>query len=171
MSDDLEVKFTGLVELQQALEELPEKVAKKGVRNSLKAAAEPIQNGMVQLAPRDTGFLAEHFSTKISMTKDALAGTAYIGPQGKIDYPAYASGAYRIVRNAKGKIKKVGKIAVATIARFLEFGTYKMAKKPFMTQAFEVNKGRALDNMISSLNSAVEEAVAESPKGPRVGDN
>ena len=155
-----------MVELQEALEQLPGKVALKGVRKSLQAAAEPVQGGMVTLAPRDTGFMAEHFSTKISMSREGLAGTAYIGPKGKVDYPAYASGAYNIVRNAKGKAKKIGRVAVATVARFLEFGTSKMAKHPFMTQAFEAFKHAALDAMMRVLGEAVEDAVSEVPKGP-----
>lgn len=164
--EDFEITMTGLAELQDALEDLPRKVAEKGLRTSLKAGAAPILNSMVTLAPKFTGFLAEHFSAKLKISHDSLSGSAFIGPKGKVDYPAYISGAYNIVRNAKGKAIKIGKIAVATIARFLEFGTSKMAKKPFMTQAFETNKERALNAIIEKLTIAVEQAADESPKGP-----
>src|SRR5208337_3107742 len=153
--DDVTVEVKGLAELQQALEQMADKVAKKGIRAALKSGAQPIQNGMVTLAPHDTGFLAEHFNTKIRIGRDELSGSAFIGPQGKVDYPEFLSGAYRIVRNAKGKARKVGRIAVATVARFLEFGTAKMAKKAFMTAAFEVGKNEALALITNSLSDTV----------------
>lgn len=168
MSDEVTFEIKGLDELQQALEELSEKVANKGVKAALKAGAEPIQNAMVTLAPKNTGFLAEHFSTKIKMVRDALAGSAFIGPQGKIEYPAFLSGAYNIVRRKSGKIVKVGRIAVATVARFLEFGTSKMSKKPFMTQAFETQKEEALARITFSLSDTIKAAADAAPKGPRV---
>lgn len=164
--DDVEITFTGLDELQQALTDLPRKVAEKGLRVSLKAGAAPIEAAMVTLAPKNTGFLAEHFSTKIKMAHDQLSASAFIGPKGKVDYPMYLSGAYKIIRNAKGKAIKIGKVAVATIARFLEFGTSKMSKKPFMTQAFESNKEAALGLIIQGLATAVGQAADASPKGP-----
>lgn len=156
MSDEFTVEIKGLDELQKAMEELPLKVAKKGLRAALKAGAAPMLNGMHAGAPKKTGFMAEHFGVKLKINRDELAGSAFIGPQGKVDYPEYLSGAYRIVRKANGKVKKVGKIAVATIVRFFEFGTSKMAKKPFMTQAFETNKEAALEAIIEKLRDAVE---------------
>jgi HK97 gp10 family phage protein len=165
MSDDVTVKITGLAELQEALEQLPEKVARKGVRSSLQAGAAPVLSGMVQEAPKRTGFLSEHFDAKISLTHDALAGTAYVGPEGKMDYPEYLSGAYRVVRKANGKIKKIGRIAVAAVARYSEFGTVKMEMNPFMTRAWEQNKEAALDALIKNLKDTLEQAVTEAPKG------
>src|SRR5208282_4462110 len=132
---DEEVTVIGLDKLQKNMEEMSLKVAKKGIDKALRAGAEPIYQGMVNGAPRyagsadypPIGWLAEHFGTKLKRGAE-LSGTAFIGPQGKIDYPAYASGAFDIVRNAKGKAVKVGRIAVATVARFFEFGTSKMTK-------------------------------------------
>ncbi len=88
---------------------------------------------------------------RMKIMRDDLAGSIFIGPQGKIDYPAYASGAYNIKRRKNGRLAKVGRVAVATVARFLEFGTSRMGKKPFMTQAFESFKGRALEAITEVL--------------------
>jgi HK97 gp10 family phage protein len=155
MSDEwVTVEVKGLSELQAKLEELPKKVADKGLRKALKAGGNVIRNAMVMLAPKDTGFLAEHFGTKIRILHTYLGGSAFIGPQGKVDYPAYASGAYNIKRKG-GKIRKVGRVAVATVARFFEFGTSKMGKKPFMTQAFESHKQEALDAIAEELRDAL----------------
>jgi HK97 gp10 family phage protein len=174
--DDFTTEIKGLDELQHALEELPRKVAQRGLRKALKSGAGPVQEGMVNLAPKyagnDTrwpiGFLAEHFGVKVKIGRDELSGSAFIGPQGKIDYPMFASGAYKIVRNAKNKAIKVGRIAVTTVARFLEFGTSKMPKQPFMTQAFDTNKEAALENITHSLAETVSEVAEEGNRGPRV---
>jgi HK97 gp10 family phage protein len=163
--DDVTVEVKGLAELQQALEQLPTKFANRGVRAALNAGGNIIRNGMAALAPKDTGFLEEHFNVKLKLLRGGLlGGSAFIGPNGKIDYPAYVSGAYNIVRNAKNKAIKVGRVAVATVARYLEFGTAKMAKKPFMTQAFETRKEAALAAITNTLRIALESAVADSPK-------
>lgn len=157
MPDDFTIEIKGLSELLAAMEELPQKVAKRGLRKSLSAGGNVIAIAMYQNAPKHTGFLAEHFGTRIRIGRDGLSGTAFIGPQGKIDYPAYASGAYKVGRDAKGKAKQWGRIAVTTVARFLEFGTSKMFKKPFMTQAFEGHKRSALSAITEVLKEAVEQ--------------
>lgn len=157
MSDDgffsFEVK--GLDELQTTMEALPFKVAKKGLRAALKDGGSRFMDAMVSGAPKATGFLAEHFGIKFKMSRDLLSGTAYIGPQGKVEYPAFMSGAYNVIRRKSGKIVKVGRVAVATVARFLEFGTSKMGKQPFMTQAFETQKQGALEAVTETLRDAV----------------
>jgi HK97 gp10 family phage protein len=158
----LTVEVKGLDELQEKLEALPYKVAKRGLKSTLYRAADIVKKAMMALAPKDTHFLEEHFNIKVGQPRgavnaDALAMYAYIGPQGKIDYPAYASGAYKIKRTKTGKARKVGRIAVATVARFLEFGTSKMAKKPFMTAAYESTKGAALTKIQEGLTEAVKD--------------
>jgi HK97 gp10 family phage protein len=150
----VEVEIKGLDELEKTLEEMPYKIAKRGLRQSLRAGADVLRNEIIALAPKDTGFMSEHFGTKIKVQRGELAATAYIGPQGKVDYPAFMSGAYRIVRSAKGKAKKVGRVAVATVVRFLEFGTSKMAKKPFMTAAFDSRHQDILNAIVEKLRDA-----------------
>jgi HK97 gp10 family phage protein len=153
----VQFKVIGLDELQRKMEALPEKVARRGLRKALLVGGEVFKYAMHTGAPKDTGFLAEHFGVKVKIDHDQLSGTAYVGPQGKIDYPRFASGAYAIKR-ISGKVKKVGRIAVVTVARFLEFGTHKMAKKPFMTQAFETQKENALKVVANALGEVIEDA-------------
>jgi HK97 gp10 family phage protein len=141
-NDGITVEIKGLDQLQKALEELPQKVAKRGVRQALRAGAEPIKDEMVALAPKDSGFMSEHLDVKTRLMRNELAGTAYIGPNGKQVYP----------RNPKWPAR-----TAALVAKWLEFGTRLMAKKPFMTQAFETKKQTALDAIIAKLKSAVED--------------
>lgn len=151
MSDWVECEVKGLDELQKKLEGMQTKMAKRGIRQALRAGAEVIRAAMVMMAPKDTGFLAEHFGVKASIKQDELAGSAFIGPQGKMDYPALkgASGPLRLGQKAK-------RVAVATVARFLEFGTRKMGAKPFMTRAFEGFKDAAQEAIIAELSEAVK---------------
>jgi HK97 gp10 family phage protein len=148
MSDFVTVEVKGLKELQEKLEELPLKLAKKDLRSALRAGATLIKKAMIALAPRDTGFLSQHFSIKTKIkTGEEIAGSAFIGPQGKINYP----------KTSEGK-KGIGRrIAVATVARFLEFGTIKMSKKPFMTQAIDSNKSDAIDAIAKRLSEVMKD--------------
>lgn len=150
-NDYITVEVKGLSELQKNMEELPAKVSKKGLRQALKKGGLIIRDAFVSSAPRDTGFLSEHFNMRMKINREELAGSIFIGPQGKVDYPAYASGAYNIRRRKNGKVAKAGRVAVATVARFLEYGTSKMGKKPFMTQAFESFKLQALNAITEVL--------------------
>jgi HK97 gp10 family phage protein len=152
MSEIVTTKFTGWDELQKKLEALPEDLAKKTMRTALGAGGDVMRDGMVAAAPEDTGFLKEHFNVKISVKDGGLVGKCFVGPAGKIDYPN-GDGGYRDKVNRKGKTYQIGRISVASVARFLEFGTSKMGKKPFMTQAFETKKGTALDAMIEKLKA------------------
>lgn len=153
-------KIEGLDELQRKLEQLPDKVAKKSLRSALTAGARIILSAFVAFAPRATGFLAAHFDLHLSIRGSDLAGSAYVGPQGKMDYPN-ASGGYKERVNSAGRKSKLGRIAVASVARFLEFGTSKFGAKPFMTPAWESHKEVARDAIISNLAEGIEEAAKD----------
>lgn len=159
---DENVNIKGLDQLLATLEILPRKVADKDVSVALRAGGKVVQNAFAASAPEDTGFLAEHFNVKVKLRREELGGSAYVGPDARADYPE-RDGGYRL-KVLKNKLRKVGRISVLSVCRFLEFGTSKMGKKPFMTQAFEGSKDGALDAMTTSLQvgiiaSAVEHGV------------
>ena len=158
MGDDaVTMDVQGLDKLQAVLEELPKKVAQRGIRSALRAGSDVLRAEMMSLVRKDSGFLEEHIGTRIKTQRGELAATAYVGPQGKIEYPAFMSGAYRISRTSKGKAKQVGRVAVATVARFLEFGTSKMGKMPFMTPAFDSQQQQILAAIIVKLKAALQD--------------
>jgi HK97 gp10 family phage protein len=152
--DTVTVDIQGLDELQKALEALGRDVATKVVRDGLKAGAAPLMEEMAAQAPKDTGLLAEHFTVHTKSIKDNIAAVAFVGPDSKIDYPD-ADGSYRIKLTKAGKAKEVGSISVASVARFLEFGTVKMKKNPFITRAFEAKKGAAMQAIIDTIKKAL----------------
>jgi HK97 gp10 family phage protein len=63
--------------------------------------------------------------------------------------------------NSKGRKRSAGRVAVASVARWLEFGTSKIAAKPFMTPAWEAHKEIVRDAMIEKLADAVEESAKD----------
>ncbi|VVB52219.1 Bacteriophage HK97-gp10, putative tail-component [uncultured archaeon] len=156
MADGFTFEIKGLDQIQKALEEIPRNVAKKGLRAALRAGAVPMREGIVEAAPKDTGFLKEHFGIRLSVKGKDIAGSAFVGPEGHVDYPDKEGGYREKVNSKTGKKSKIGRISVASVTRFLEFGTSKMAKKPFMTQAFEKVKNVSLNAIIEKLRSFVE---------------
>jgi HK97 gp10 family phage protein len=156
MSDTVTCKITGLDELQKQLEAIPRDVAAKLLRKDLREAAEIGRAEMSLLAPKDSGLLSEHFNIKTKVLRQDIAAIAYIGPDATIDYPLPDGTFKRLILNRAGKVKRaIGRISVVTVCRFLEFGTSKMAKRPFMTQAFESTKQKMLDKIIAGIRESL----------------
>jgi HK97 gp10 family phage protein len=152
-------KISGLQELQKALEGIPRQIARKGVRKALHAGGVIMQDAMTIEAPKDTGFLREHFGQRIKLLKGGdIGGSCYIGPEGKIDYPD-RDGGYREKTNKSGGKYEVGRISVASVARYFQYGTVKMAANPFMTRAWEAKKEVTKNAMIDVLRMEVLEAA------------
>jgi HK97 gp10 family phage protein len=162
MGNWVEFEIKGLRELQANLEALPEKVAGKGIRKSLRAGAQIILSAFVAAAPRRTGFLASHFAMRTKMRLKDLAGSAYVGPQGHMDYPDIGGG-YREKVDKKGRKHKVGRIAVDRVAKWLEYGQRGHAH-PFMTQAWESHRRAAVDAIIDKLKTAIDDAARQMPQ-------
>lgn len=162
--ETITVFVQGLDQVQRNLESFPAKLARKGMRASLRAGSDIIRRAAFLLAPKGPplpGFLAEHIGSKLRIASDGLSGSAFVGPKGKIDYPDEGGG-YRVrTFHNTGKTRKVGRISVASVARFLEFGTSKMGKKPFLTQAFESYKVSAMNRIIEKLKDAFNSCASE----------
>ena len=163
MSDTVTVNVKGLKELQDVLTELPKRVSTRVLRTDLKAAADYLVQETVAAAPEKTGFLASHFDSRVRIKSDAVAGSAFIGPEGKMYYPHAGVSKegrrgpeeeWRRVATGKFAVKG-GLVPVVSVARFLEFGTSRMPAHPFMTQAFENSKDAILVKIIEGIKSAL----------------
>ncbi len=150
MADNVTVNITGLEDLQRKLEEIAHNVAKRGVRQALRAGALPVREAMAAGAPKESGFLSEDIDIRTRMEKDELAGEAFIGPNSKAVYPT-GEAARELARKLGQRFVQGAARTAALVARFLEFGTTRMAKRPFMTQAWETSKQSALDAIIQKL--------------------
>ena len=161
MSDLVTFKITGLAELQKKLEDMPKTVAKKVLRDDLRAAGEYLKQEMVMQAPYRTGFLDSHFDTRVRVEHGELAAKAFVGPEGRMYYPhegVTKEGRQfeEWQRTSTGRHGvKGGLVPVVSVARFLEFGTSRMAARPFMTSAFESSKEALLTKIIEGIRSAL----------------
>lgn len=142
------VKFTGGKELEQALREMGEEWATKaGYRANLKAA-QHMRDRYVEAAPYQPGPTVKSWKRK--------DGTVV-----KADYGHLKEN----IRVRRDKSRKQGNVVHLVTAgkafwgRFLEYGTRKMAARPWMRPAFEAHREQAVDIQLGELNSLIERAA------------
>ena len=138
MPNIVEVKITGLAELEEKLERLPIRVSRRILRTGLLAAAfvwvremeararQGWHHGQGKGAGKQFGVLAKNIVTRATVKSD-LEGSVGVGP-------------------AKG----------AFWSKFLEFGTSKMQAFPFIRAAFEARKQDVLEEFAIETKAAIE---------------
>jgi HK97 gp10 family phage protein len=136
---------SGLKELQAAMKELPANIARNVLRGAVNAGATVIREEAKARAPKFEGKVAK--GQPIREKSSAVLQTFYVG--------------VRQGRSAK-KTKK-GSID-AWYARFVEFGTSKMAARPFMRPAFEAKKEAAVQAIKNYLEKRIPEEVQKARK-------
>lgn len=166
MSEVVWTKISGLEELQKTLEEIPQQLAKQGIRNALRAGAKIVRDAEAEEAPKDTGFLSEHFVIHTKMLSGkSIGGTAFIGPDGHMLY------------------ENQEKMPVMKVASLVEFGhqtrgpegQYLHGKagadrrmipgNPFLTRAWERVKTAAREAVIDRLRIEVLAAALQKALG------
>jgi HK97 gp10 family phage protein len=139
------VKVQGLAELEAALEQLPEKIARKSLVDSMRAATKVFQERAIELAPYDpekkTGM---HLVDGIRMEMR----TGSRGVQG-----SWVHG-------------RVGLHPDVFYGRFIEFGWTtpegtKVPMQPFMRPAFDGEKYRAIAVISQGLEAGIQAAAKE----------
>ena len=134
----VEVKLTGWRELQEKLETLPEKAARRTLKTAATNAARIWRDEMKRTVLRgwhrwrkkdhrapEFGFLSRNIVTRGRATRD-LEAYVEVGP------------------------RKLG-----FWARYLEFGTKKMGAKPFIRPAFESRKQDVLEEFKKQLKEGL----------------
>lgn len=167
----INVQLKGLAQLQDMLERQPLQKAKGVIRDSLTVASKIMENGMIAEAPVylgdypiiPRGYLADNINTRITI-KNNLSGSAAVGPRARIDYPSRFEQFKRLNKNAgltqrKKGTKTAGRIAVLTVARFLEYGTSKMAANPFISRAFLKYREAAEASLIENLMKLIPKGL------------
>lgn len=147
-------KVDGLRELQQRLRALSEDMQKKIPAQATSAAAVIVKKAAIALAPKDTGQLRSHIVIKRLPPGERTATSQHIVTVKKIKRK-YANTKRNRQTNRVGKTYQSD---VAYYWRHLEFGTAKMAARPFMRPAFEQNKERAKDAIIDRIRKRIERA-------------
>jgi HK97 gp10 family phage protein len=138
MADGVTVKIAGLEQLSQRMQDFPDKLVRKGVKDALRAGGEVLREAISAGAPRsmdethghEPGFLADHIAMNVSTS----------------------------VKNDRGSVK-VGPVKKAFYAMFAEFGTRHQPALPFIRPAFEGNGQNALDAFVNKLREAFKDAL------------
>jgi HK97 gp10 family phage protein len=141
------LKVDGLRELQDKLRNLAPNIARNGLRAAVAAGAALIRNEARQKAPKDTGEMARDIMIK--RERDSTT------------YRALYSVFVRTGKKSRlgGKGRNVAKDSYYW--RFVEFGTAKMAAKPFMRPAFESQKEKAVDAIRDKLAARIAEEASK----------
>lgn len=119
MVADIRLEIKGLKELNNLLNKLPDKIAKKPLQNALRAGGNVVVKAAKAKAPVDTGLLRDSIAVKQAKQKT-----------GAVHYQV-------------GVYQKIGKKR-PFYAHMIEFGTSKMSPKPFMRPAWEETKAEVL---------------------------
>lgn len=141
------ITLTGFEQVYKALNELPEKLQKKALREAVKKGGEFLADRMAERAPVRTGNLRESvkaFRASFSRSSARIK----VGPEVVDKKKA-------LRQRAAGKV--VAEVNDGYYAKFLEFGTVKMAARPFMRPA--------LDASDEAIVKIIEEAVKDFTNG------
>ena len=145
------VQIKGLDALAKALKELPDRVAKNGLRAAVYAGAKVI---------RDEAKLQALVATGTLKRAVILKQIPELSSKNKQTF-------FVTVRQGK-KYRKQGKKGNlsqdAWYWRFVEFGTVKMSARPFLRPAFDIKKNDALTAIKTRLAERIEQAARELKK-------
>lgn len=159
MSED--VRIEGLEELARALRELPQRVARNGLRASVYAGAKVIRDEAKLKAPMATGSAAKGHpppgTLKRAIIMKQIAELS--GPRKQTFFVTVRQGKQYRNQGKRGNLSQD-----AWYWRFVEFGTVKMSAKPFLRPAFEGKKMEAVDAIKRRLAERVEQAAQEIKK-------
>ncbi len=159
MSDGnrVEVRIEGLAELDEALAQFSEKVAKKSIYNALNYALTPMVKDVKQRA------------TVAEKAHKMFYGRVYVDVQ-----PGLIKESIKKRRLKKGEIAKLGVSAGVAIHAgksktqkyypkywpFIEYGTVNMVAIPFFRPAFDANIRIAFDRFYDKLAKNIEKEQA-----------
>ena len=147
------VKVEGLAELAKALRELPDRVANNGLRVSVYAGAKVIRDEARMRAPKAAEVLGPNQPPPGTLKRSVIMKhIRELSGGGRQTF-------YVLVRHGK-KYRNQGKRGNlsqdAWYWRFLEFGTRKMAARPFLRPALESRRREAVDAIKQRLSERIE---------------
>ena len=158
------VQIKGLAELNRALAELPPRLARNVLRGSVAAGAAVIRQEAKERAPRYAGEVAAGHPPPGTLKRAIYSAQAR--RLSSLLEQVYHVGVVSGKRAKVGKTKS-GKSKDAYYWRFVEFGTVKMAARPFLRPAFEAKKLEAVEAIRRYMAERIAREVNQLPKGPK----
>lgn len=182
------VHVIGGLELGKALAELTPKLEKKILRQAMRKAAKPIlaqakANAPVSKPTTEQRTLASNTmalgralgATEKQVQRAASRAVANAGKEAKKSGERYP-GQLRDSLKLRAMKSKKGRIGVVVQTRegdyrgktfygaFVEYGTKKMAAKPYMRPAFDTKKGEAEQIITNEIRAGIEKLASEAKK-------
>jgi HK97 gp10 family phage protein len=142
--------LTGFKELAAALRELPQRVAKNGLRAAVGAGAAVIRKEARLRAPKDSGEMTKDI--QIKRERGAAGGDTFVAR-----YSVFVLSGKK--SRLKGKKRNIQRDSYYW--KFVEFGTSKMAAQPFLRPSFETQKEEAVKAIGEKLDQRIQAAAAE----------
>lgn len=161
MAETLQIR--GLDGLLASLRELPKQMQGKAVQAGMRKGGNIIRGDARARVARDTGFLAKQIVVRRASAKDRRK--AGVGHGGEYFTVGVRTGKRVKYANTK-RNRRAGRAGKAYEQsgwahywRFLEFGTKKMAAKPFLTPAGEAKGGQAAQVIIDETTAAIDKLM------------
>ena len=155
------VQVQGLDQLAKALRELPQRVARNGLRAAVYAGAKVIRDEAKLHAPVATGNLGANQPPPGTLKRSVIMKQIpeLSGAQKQTFYVTVRHGKTYRKQAKKGNLSQD-----AWYWRFVEFGTVKMSARPFLRPAFDMKKHEAVTAIKTRLAQRIEQAAQELKK-------
>lgn len=155
---DFSVKMNGVEALNKKLEALSYDMKKKGGRFALRKAAQVIRD-----AARQNAQTVDDTATGRSIAKNIVEKwNGRLNKQtGDLGFRIGVQGGARVPEDNKDE----GAGGPTPHWRLLEFGTEKMAARPFFARALPENAQRATDTFITEYGKSIDRAIKRAGKG------
>lgn len=157
MADTISVKMTGIDELNKKLAGLKYDVQKKGGRFALRKAAQVVRDAARQNAQAvDDSATGRSIAQNITEKWDGRLNKR----TGDLAFRVGISGGARLPKNNADE----GAGGPTPHWRLLEFGTEKMAARPFFARALAENVQRATDVFIQKMGQSIDRVLSKGGK-------
>lgn len=171
MADVVTIKFEGIEELTQLINEIQNdfsaKDSKKILNNAAKLAMKPVLSKAQALVPIDTGALRASLRIEARKPTNRDKRSIYVNPTDVV-IGTVTTAPGNVLKRKKFMNMKTGQkeTGISSDARAVanEFGTAKMAGKPFMRPAMETSTGEVLNSLAQSFKTALEKYKAKQAK-------
>lgn len=155
MSDEIKVTISGADQLADALQSGPPAVAAQIIRKSLRSAVEPWRRQMIDRVRRGWHVFSSTRIRGLKGVRGRFAGRSReFGVISRNIRVALQIGAGGFEGSAAVYPSRRG-----YWAKFLEFGTKKMGRFPFVVPAYESGKNQVLDGFIASIKDQLRKEM------------